>query len=69
MIEIAGLDDHLIDECEGRENYKLCSKCRGSSISKNSINMIVSNLKLLESDASYVGKGSILIMKVDGRII
>lgn len=29
VIEIANLDEHLLEECEQRLEYKLCSKCKG----------------------------------------
>jgi len=29
VIEIANLDEHLLEECEQRSEYKLCSKCKG----------------------------------------
>lgn len=28
VIEIASLDEHLLEECDNREDYKLCSKCK-----------------------------------------
>lgn len=28
MIEIAGLDEHLLEECENRDEYKLCPRCK-----------------------------------------
>ena len=29
IIEIANLDEHLLEECDARSDYKLCSKCKG----------------------------------------
>jgi len=29
VIEISTLDEHLLEECDQREDYKLCSKCKG----------------------------------------
>jgi centrosomal protein CEP104 len=29
VIEIATLGEHLLEECEQRSEYKLCSKCKG----------------------------------------
>ena len=28
VVEIAGLDEHLMEECENRDEYKLCPKCK-----------------------------------------
>jgi len=30
VIEIAGLQDHLVEECERQEDYRLCSKCKSA---------------------------------------
>lgn len=29
MIEVSTLNEHLLEECERSEDYKLCSKCKG----------------------------------------
>ena len=29
VIEISTLNDHLLEECERSEDYKLCTKCKG----------------------------------------
>jgi centrosomal protein CEP104 len=29
VIEISTLDEHLLQECEQRSEYKMCTKCKG----------------------------------------